>query len=112
MIQDIVASGASNFSLLSAEEGVEQARRFTPHSATSFADQLTHPGFLDVEVDYVLCTLDKTLTPEFQRKTIKQIEDAGATVGVHEMKTDHCWCASTPRSMAKLVLEIVGVEIV
>lgn len=103
---DLALSGETNFSSLLPEEQIEQARRFPQHSAASFAGELTHAGYLDVDVTYVVCTEDKTLPPDFQRRTIQRMIDAGAKVDVVEFETDHCWPCSTPRSMAKRVVAI------
>ena len=106
-LSPLSAAGAQNFSLLHPDEQLEQASLFSVHSGVSFTNELTHAGFLDVPVTYMLCTEDQTLTPEFQRRMIQQMRDAGAEVDVVEVWSDHCWPACVPRSFARKVVEIV-----
>lgn len=104
---DVEASGAVNFSNLPKEEQIENAKRFNVHSAVSFGNELTHPGYVNVPVTYLLATQDKTIPPHIQERLIQTMKDAGADVTVVKFESDHCWPASVPRSTARKVVEAI-----
>jgi predicted esterase len=108
---DYEASGAVNFSNLPKEEQMENAKRFNVHSAASFASELTHPGYVDVPVTYLLATQDKTIPPPVQERLIQTMKDAGADVTVVKFESDHCWPTSVPRSTAFKVLKAIDPSI-
>lgn len=76
---------------LPEEEGVEFMKRFPRHSAMSFGDALTHPGYNDVPVAWMFCEEDRTIIPSVQQGSIDLIEKAsGNKVEVTRVASDHC----------------------
>ena len=72
-------------------EGEALVRKFPKHSASSFTDKLTHAGYLDIPVSYLLCEEDLCIPRRIQETEIEMIEkDSGNKVHVTRIKADHC----------------------
>ncbi|KAI1817860.1 alpha/beta-hydrolase [Poronia punctata] len=73
------------------DRAIEFQKQFALHSAVSFTNPLTHPGYKDVPVSYLVCEEDLVITPEIQRKEIEMIEkETGNKVDVTSIKAGHC----------------------
>ncbi|KAI1423341.1 Alpha/beta hydrolase fold-1 [Xylaria sp. FL1777] len=88
---DPEVSVAYSFSDVSRETALYYHTQFAHHSAISFTNPLTHAGYKDVPVSYLLCSEDKVITPDIQRKEIDMIEaETGKKVDVTSIKAGHC----------------------
>lgn len=89
------------------EEGARLVRQLARHSGASFAGPLTHAGYGDVDVSYLKCLRDLSVTPEVQQAGIDMIERVtGRRVDVREVAADHV----APWSRVPLVADwLVGV---
>ena len=85
---DLETLAALVFSDLPPAEGLVWAKRFARHSAAAFADPLTHAGYRDFPVSYLVCEKDKTIPPAVQRAGIATIEEAAAGAGGSGRKVD------------------------
>ncbi|KUI73748.1 Putative methylesterase 6 [Cytospora mali] len=100
-------SAAIVFSGLPREEGEAWIRRFPQHSAVSFTSPLTHAGYLDVPVSYLVCEDDLTIPVDTQREGIGMVErESGTKVDVTTIKTDHCPMASAPHLMVNWIMRL------
>lgn len=104
----IPAAARHSFSDLPQEEGEAWIRRFPRHSAASFADPLTHPGYTGVPVSYLLCKGDMTIPAKNQRAGIEVMERAsGRKVDVTSIEAGHCPIVSDPDAVVSWVLDLV-----
>ncbi len=93
------------------EEGEAWASKLAHHSAASFASPLTHPGFKDVPVSYLLCLHDLTIPPDIQKSGIDMIErETGKKVAVMSIKADHVAPLSHTDEVAKWIAQLAGKE--
>ena len=84
-------SGPLTFSDLPDAEAIEAAKQMSDHSALSFQEKLSYPGYNDVDVHYILCEKDKIIAPDHQQAMIGMIEQSsGRAPTVHKMSSDHC----------------------
>ncbi|OAL33078.1 hypothetical protein AYO22_00163 [Fonsecaea multimorphosa] len=103
------AVGAIVFSDLPKEEGEAWARKFPRHSALSFVGELTHAGYKDIPVSYLLCENDKCIPANVQRNGIDLIEkESGRKVDVTSIKADHCPMAGQPKAVADWILTVAA----
>ncbi|KAI1374562.1 alpha/beta-hydrolase [Hypoxylon crocopeplum] len=69
----------------------ELVEGFQIHSSVSFFNKLTHAGYKDVPVSYLLCEDDEIILPKSQRDGIDIIEKAsGNKVDITSIKAGHC----------------------
>ena len=108
MIQDDHAASAKIvFSDLPPEEGAAWIAKFPQHSAITFANELTHAGYKDIPVSYLLCERDQCITPNVQRAGIEMIEkESGRKVDVTTFQGDHCPMVLHPQGVADWVLSV------
>lgn len=93
---------------MSEEDGREYAARFRPHSAISFGDPLTHPGYKDVPVTYVMAAADRTISPAKQAEMIAYLESQGVRVSKHVLEgAGHTPMLSQPHQVADILLGLV-----
>ncbi|CAJ2500127.1 Uu.00g029800.m01.CDS01 [Anthostomella pinea] len=96
---------SKSFSDLPAEEGERMVRRFTRQSAAAFGSPLTHAGYNDVPVSYLICENDRVIPAESQRTGIKRIEEAsGKKVDITCIDAGHVPISSSPQ----LVINWIG----
>ncbi|KAF7192633.1 putative hydrolase R7 [Pseudocercospora fuligena] len=88
---DPARTAAISFSDLSPEEGQALVKTMVQHSDMSFASELTHAGYKDVEnVSWLFCEKDLCIPKELQQKTIEMIErESGRKVDVTKIEADH-----------------------
>jgi pimeloyl-ACP methyl ester carboxylesterase len=99
-------SAANCFSDLPKEEGLHWYAKFSLHSAASFANPLTHPGYKDVPVSYLICEDDLVIPAEIQRREIEMIEkESGSKVDVTSIRAGHCPTISVPEQVVEWLLE-------
>ena len=102
-------SAALSFSDLPLEEGVAWILKFPQHSAISFTNELTHAGYKDVDVSYLLCEKDLVIPPAIQRAGIEMIEkESGRKVDVTSIPRDHCPLARHPDEVADWIVKVAG----
>ncbi|KAI2470418.1 alpha/beta-hydrolase [Annulohypoxylon bovei var. microspora] len=71
--------------------------KFQVHSAVSFSNELTHAGYKDVPVSYLLCEEDQCIPPQTQRDAIDIVEkESGNKVDVTYIKAGHCPTLTAP----------------
>lgn len=64
---------------------------FANFSSYAYLDKLTHEGYKDLPVSYLLCELDQVLPPSLQQDGIDIIEKvSGNKVHVTKIPGDHC----------------------
>ena len=91
----ISKSAAMGFSDLPPEEGEALIKQSPPHSAISFAGELTHAGYKYIPVSWLLCENDLAITAKNQRDAIAMIErDSGKKVHVTSIGSGHMPIAS------------------
>jgi hypothetical protein len=96
-----------SFSDLPLEEAVAWNSKFALHSAVSFINPLTHAGYKDVPVSYLICEEDRVVTPEIQRQEIEMIEkETGNKVDVTSIKAGHCPTASVNDQVVDWLLKV------
>lgn len=98
----------SQFPDVPLEEGVEWVKQMTMHSAASFANKLTFPGYQYLPVSWLLCEDDLILNTEFQQKTIAMIErESGNKVSVYRLRAGHFPNVSIPEDTANAISEVI-----
>ncbi|PNP73414.1 hypothetical protein FNYG_13241 [Fusarium nygamai] len=96
------------FSDLPAEESLAWAKEMPDHSTASFKEQLTYPGYNDVEVHYIVCEEDKIIPPEHQYGMIEFLRSStGNEVKVHKLNSGHAPNASKPDNLAQIIKGII-----
>ena len=110
MYQDPISRTAEiSFSDLPKEEGEAWVKKFPKHSAISFAGELTHAGFKDVPVSYLVCEGDLCIPPKIQREEIEMIEkESCRPVDVTSIKAGHCPSGSKPQEVIDWFLDVAG----
>ncbi|KAL3958139.1 hypothetical protein ACCO45_008717 [Purpureocillium lilacinum] len=104
---DISVAAANVFNDLPKEEGERWAKMSTRHSGSTFPASLSHAGFKDVPVSYLLCTKDLAQEPELQRASIAMMErQTGGKVDVTEIESGHAPNASRPKEVADWIVSI------
>jgi len=104
---DIPRSASLTFSDLPKEEGETWQRRFSRHSAISFAGELTHAGYKDIPVSYLLCEDDLVIPLKNQRDGIELVvKESGKKVDVTSIKAGHCPMASQPQKVVDWILNL------
>ncbi|KAK0625398.1 Alpha/beta hydrolase fold-1 [Bombardia bombarda] len=88
-------TAAISFSDLPPDEGIAWVGRFSLHSAAAFGTPLTHAGYTDVPVEYLICELDRAIPAKVQRDGIALIEQvSGRKVRVASIQAGHVPMAS------------------
>ncbi|SPO00362.1 uncharacterized protein DNG_03207 [Cephalotrichum gorgonifer] len=104
---DISVTASNVFNDLPKEEGEKWAKMSTRHSGSTFPASLSHAGFKDVPVSYLVCTKDLAQEPELQRASIAMMEgQIGGKIDVTEIKSGHAPNASRPREVADWIISI------
>jgi hypothetical protein len=103
----ISEAAAIVFSDLPKEEGEAWIKRFTCHSAVSFAGELTHAGYKDIPVSYLLCEEDVCIPVRIQREEVELIEKvSGKKVDITSINTGHCPNASALEKVIDWILDV------
>jgi hypothetical protein len=80
----------------------------TRQSGFCFPATLSHAGFKDVPVSYLLCTKDLAHEPELQRASIAMMErQIGGDIDVTEIESGHAPNASRPEEVGDWIVSIV-----
>jgi hypothetical protein len=91
------------------EEAEKLAGQFTltRHSANTFPAALSHAGFMDVPVSYLLCTKDRAQEPELQKASISMMEkQIGGKIEVTEVDSGHAPNVSRPQEVADWIISM------
>ncbi|KAI1469341.1 alpha/beta-hydrolase [Daldinia caldariorum] len=81
--------------------------RLQTHSSASFATELTHAGYKDVPVSYLLCEEDALLLPKYQREWIEFIEkETGNKVDVTSLQAGHCPNFTKPQETIDWIVNV------
>ncbi|KAI0440534.1 Alpha/beta hydrolase fold-1 [Xylaria telfairii] len=100
-------NAAKSFSDLPKEDAIYWQSQFSLHSAASFVNPLTHAGYKDVPVSYLLCDEDLVIFPEIQRREIEMVEvETGSKVDVTTVKAGHCPSLSVPEKVVGWILDV------
>ncbi|KAI1617923.1 Alpha/Beta hydrolase protein [Exophiala viscosa] len=84
-------TGAIIMQTVPLEVAAGWVRKMPNHSARSFADPLTYPGYRNVPVSYLFCEIDQCIPPGVQQEGIDIIEkESGNKVHVTRIHADHC----------------------
>lgn len=106
---DLPQSASLSFSDLPAEEGLAWVKRMSRHSAASFATPLSHAGYLDAPVSYLLCEKDLVIPSTVQRGEIEMIESkSGNKVDVVTIASGHCPTASNAKVVVEWLTKLVS----
>lgn len=90
------------------DEAVAWIKKMPKHSAVSFGDALTHEGFRDVPVSYLLCEDDLCISPLVQQAGIDMMEKrSGRKVDVTRIKADHCCNITAPKETVDWLVNVV-----
>ena len=104
---DIAAAASNVFNDLPKEEAEKWAKMSTRHSGSTFPASLSHAGFKDVPVSYLLCNKDLAQEPELQRASIAMMEkQIGGKIDVTEIESGHAPNASRPKEVADWIISI------
>ncbi|KAJ4291788.1 hypothetical protein N0V90_009683 [Kalmusia sp. IMI 367209] len=96
------------FGDVSPEEGTQWCRKFTQHSAASFANELTYAGYKDVPASWLFAEKDGMVLPRMQQSGIDNIERAsGRKVDVTRISTDHMPHISAPEQVVDWLVSLV-----
>ena len=102
-------SAKLTFSDLPFEEGLTWVKRLPQHSALSFVDELTHAGYKDVDVSYLLCERDLVIPLDVQKAGIEMIQkESGNKVDVSSIPRDHCPMVHHPDEIAEWIAKVAG----
>ena len=78
------------------------------HSNLSFKSKITHSGWKDVPVSWILPKNDFIIPPDVQRKYVDTIErESGRKVDLHTLEAGHCPSWTVPEKVAELLVKIV-----
>jgi len=100
-------SARYSFSDLPLEQALAWNNQFALHSAVSFTNPLTHAGYKDVPVSYLVCEEDIVITSEIQRREIEMIEnETGTKVDVTSIKAGHCPTTSVNDQVVDWLLKV------
>lgn len=103
--REVVASS------ITREEAEPWFANWPRHSAASFMNELTHAGYKDVPVSYLLCEADKCVTPDVQRKGIEVIErESGRKVDVTAAQLDHAPIITAPQVLVDWIVKMAEME--
>ena len=81
------------------------------HSNLSFTSKVTHAGWKEVPVSWILCELDYIIAPDVQKAYVKRIEEEGGKkVDLCSLATGHAPNATAPEKLAEVLVEIAGKE--
>lgn len=95
------------FNDLPKDEAEKWAKMSTRHSGSTFPATLSHAGFKDVPVSYLLCTKDLAQEPELQRASIAMMEkQTGGKVDVTEIDAGHAPNVSRPKEVADWIISL------
>ncbi|KAF1945015.1 alpha/beta-hydrolase [Clathrospora elynae] len=93
---DSAATARVCFNNLSPETGAAAAAKFGKHYSACFGDKLTHNGYKDIPVSWLLCEEDLCVIPEMQQTSIVAIEESwvgtereGRKVDITRASCDH-----------------------
>jgi pimeloyl-ACP methyl ester carboxylesterase len=90
------------------EEALKLAKELPQHSTVSYQDQLTYPGYKDVEVHYIVCERDELVLPEYQFGMIELLKGmTNGQVGVHKIRSGHTPNLTQPDTVTKIIKQIV-----
>ncbi|OKP01369.1 hypothetical protein PENSUB_7359 [Penicillium subrubescens] len=103
---DISTAVSYVFNDLPKKQAEKWAKMSTRHSGSTFPASLSHAGFKDVPVSYLLCTKDLAQEPELQRASIAMMERQGGKVDVTEIDAGHAPNASRPKEVADWIISI------
>ncbi|KAI0399120.1 Alpha/beta hydrolase fold-1 [Xylaria palmicola] len=102
-------SAAAAFSDLPRDDALRWQAQFALHSAVSFTNPLTHAGYKDIPVSYLLCEEDLVVSPEIQRREIEMVErETGRKVDVTSIKAGHCPNLSVPEKAVAWLLDVAS----
>ena len=105
---DIPKLAAVSFKSMPKEEGEAAAAQLVTHSGPSFATPVTHAGFKDVHVYWLICEDDLAVPPNIQRGRIAMIEEeTGRKVDVTAIDADHVAAWTAPQLVIDWVLGVV-----
>ncbi|PWY73811.1 alpha/beta-hydrolase [Aspergillus sclerotioniger CBS 115572] len=106
---DIALSAALGFSDLPREEGEMWARKLTRHSASAFPSELTHVGYKDIPVSWLLSEDDLCIPATLQKASMAMVErESERKVDVTSIKAGHCPFISKPKLVTDWVLGVVA----
>ncbi|KIW15627.1 hypothetical protein PV08_05675 [Exophiala spinifera] len=109
MVPEPDGCAQTNFSDLRPEEGVEFARMMLPHSRISFTGTLSHSGYHNVPVSYLVCKEDLAVPPQVQEAVIRQIEaESGRKVDVHTCQAGHFPTISRVEEVSRAIRRAIG----
>ncbi|KAH7392295.1 Alpha/beta hydrolase fold-1 [Phaeosphaeria sp. MPI-PUGE-AT-0046c] len=98
------ASGIGN-DFESWDFAYECAQKLPHHSTVSFTAPTTQIAYDKVPVSYILTERDLVVSPEYQEKYIKNIQDAqGKTIDVVRKPWGHCPNWSRPEELAEVLI--------
>ncbi|KAI0869683.1 Alpha/beta hydrolase fold-1 [Hypoxylon argillaceum] len=102
------ASGAQLvFSGVPKDEAAHWHSKFACHSVICFTNPLTHAGYKDIPVSYLLCEEDKIISPEIQKREIEMVEkETGSKVDVTSIQTGHCPSISVPETVIGWIVDV------
>lgn len=102
-----MAAASHVFNDLLKEEGEKWAKMSTRHSGSTFPASLSHAGFKDVLVSYLLCAKDLTHEPKLQRASITMMErQIGGKADVTEIESGYAPNVSRPKEVADWIISI------
>ncbi|KAK7754467.1 hypothetical protein SLS62_003487 [Diatrype stigma] len=105
---DPVLNAPNSFSDLPEDEALYWAKRLSCHSAASYKEKFTYPGYNDVEMHYIVCEDDKVIPAEYQYQMIETAKkSSGKDVVLHKIKSGHIPVISQPDTVAKILKGVV-----
>ncbi len=110
-IDAVARSAHACLAEIPVEEGISWIAKFHPHSAVSFIGELTHAGYKDVPVAYLVCEDDLTIPAPVQRDGIEMMErESGRKVEVTSIKSGHLPSVSMPEKVVEWILGLVKAD--
>lgn len=108
-IDDTAGTAAFVLQDMPAEVGVAVVEEFACHSAVSFTNELTHAGYNDIPVSYLVCEIDTCIPLESQKRGIENIEkSSGKKVDVTSLSAAHIPNISAFPKVVDWILNVAG----
>lgn len=95
------------------EDAYPLVRQLVHHSAIAFSSPTTQAAYKDIPVSYIVCEKDLIITPDVQRRFIRNIEEGkgeSGKVDVVSLQAGHCPNLSVPGELVDVVVECAGKE--
>ena len=105
----MLGSGETFYNDVALEQRDECVKSFAWQSLVSMTAQVTHEGWRDVPIGYLMLDRDQAFPPWLQKEWVEKIEkETSKTVKVLHLDTAHCANVTAPKRLADTVENLVS----